>query len=89
MRSGLNFFVNSQLKCFKQREQEKKKISGSIFLGMKATIPGTRGIILLNLPAPHTCLDESDHVKKASVVNLQYEKGFQINYIRQRRKNHI
>jgi hypothetical protein len=41
MGSGLNFFVNSKLKWFEQREKEEKKISGSIFLCMKATIPGT------------------------------------------------
>jgi hypothetical protein len=39
MGSGLKFFVNSELKWFKQREKKRKKISGYIFLCMKATIP--------------------------------------------------
>jgi hypothetical protein len=37
MGSALIFLVISQLKRFKQREKEEKKISGSIFLCMKST----------------------------------------------------
>jgi hypothetical protein len=40
---ALNFLINSQLKWVEQREKEEKKISGSICLCMKATIPGTYG----------------------------------------------
>jgi hypothetical protein len=40
---SLKFLINSQLKWFKQREKEEKKISVSLFLCIKATIPGTHG----------------------------------------------
>ncbi len=57
--------INSQLKWFEQREKEKKKNSGSICFCMKATIPGTHGIICMAL------LLMSHQVEKCKPVILQ------------------